>query len=121
MKFVCIFVTLRGCVFVSVVCVCVCMCLFVCVFARVRLFATFASVLDVGCGFVCCGKASTAATFEIRDGGATGTIVFQYSIPSNANMNSFSIQFPGDGIRCSTDAYVTFSVGSVTCLSVFYG
>ena len=72
-------------------------------------------------GFVCCGKASTAATFEIRDGGATGTIVFQYSIPSNANMNSFSIQFPGDGIRCSTDAYVTFSVGSVTCLSVFYG
>mgnify|MGYP003324027776 FL=1 len=72
-------------------------------------------------GFVCSGKASTAATFEIRDGGATGTIVFQYSIPSNANMNSFSIQFPGDGIRCSTDAYVTFSVGSVTCLSVFYG
>ena len=72
-------------------------------------------------GFVCCGKASTAATFEIRDGGATGTIVFQYSIPSNANMNSFSIQFPGDGIRCSTDAHVTFSVGSVTCLSVFYG
>ena len=72
-------------------------------------------------GFVCCGKASTAATFEIRDGGATGTIVFQYSIPSNANMNSFSIQFPAEGIHCSTNAYVTFSVGSVTCLSVFYG
>ena len=64
---------------------------------------------------------SSAGSVVFRDGGATGTIVFQYSIPSNPNMNSFSIQFPGDGIRCSTDAYVTFSVGSVTCLSVFYG
>ena len=72
-------------------------------------------------GFVCCGKASTASTFEIRDGGATGDIVFQYSIPSNANMNSFSIQFPADGIRCLTNAYVTFSVGSVTGITVFYG
>ena len=72
-------------------------------------------------GFVCSGKASTACTFEIRDGGATGNIVFQFSIPSNANMNSFSIQFPAEGILCATDAYVTFSVGSVTCVSVFYG
>ena len=72
-------------------------------------------------GFVCSGKASTAATFEIRDGGASGTIVFQYSIPSNANMNSFSITFPGEGILCGTNAYLTFSVGSVTCLTVFYG
>ena len=72
-------------------------------------------------GFVCSGKASTAATFEIRDGGATGPIVFQYSIPSNANMNNFSVLFPAEGIKCNTNAYATFSVGSVTALSVFYG
>ena len=72
-------------------------------------------------GFVCVGKASTAATFEFRNGSATGDILFQFDIPSNANMNSFSSTFPAEGIRFTDGAYLTFSVGSITGISIFYG
>ena len=71
-------------------------------------------------GFVCCGAASTAAVFEIRNGSTTGPILFRYKLPSNPNINSFSIQFPGEGILFSDGAYFTASTGSVTCISVFY-
>ena len=71
-------------------------------------------------GFICSGAPSVAATFEIRDGSATGTVMFKYSIPSNPNINSINALFPDDGIRCPNGAYLTISVGSVTCISVFY-
>jgi len=72
-------------------------------------------------GFVCCAAPSVAATFELRNASATGPILFKYSVPSNPNINSFSIQFPGDGILFSNGAYLTVSVGSITCISVLYG
>ena len=72
-------------------------------------------------GFICAGAASTAATFEFRDASATGSIFFQHGIPSNANINTFSITFPGEGIWFQNGAYLTLSVGSVTSITVFYG
>ena len=72
-------------------------------------------------GFIVAPGISTAATFEFRDGGASGTILFQMDIPSNSNPNSFSITIPGEGILYSTDIHLTFSVGSVTGITAFYG
>ena len=72
-------------------------------------------------GIVVAPAASTAATYEVRDGGATGAIVFQMDIPSNSNPNSYYITIPGEGILCETNLYLTLSVGSVTGLTFFYG
>jgi hypothetical protein len=72
-------------------------------------------------GIVVAPKASTAATFEFRDGGASGEILFQMDIPSNSNPNSFDILIPGEGILYRTDVYLTFSVGSVVGITAFYG
>ena len=72
-------------------------------------------------GFVCCGKASTASTFEIRDGGASATVLFTMDIASNTNPNVFSMLIPGEGILATTGLYLTLSVGSVTGITVFHG
>ena len=72
-------------------------------------------------GIVVAPAVSTAATYEVRDGGATGRIMFQMDIPSNSNPNSYYIAVPGEGILCSTNLYLTLSVGSVTGLTFFYG
>ena len=72
-------------------------------------------------GIVVAPATSVACTFEVRDGGATGTILFQMDIPSNTNPNSYNIQVPGEGIRYSTNLHLTLSVGSVTGLTFFYG
>ena len=72
-------------------------------------------------GFIVAPGISTAATFEFRDGGASGTILFQMDLPSNSNPNSFSMTIPGEGILFSTNIYLTFSVGSATGITVFYG
>ena len=72
-------------------------------------------------GIVVAPAASTAATFEVRDGGATGQILFQMDIPSNTNPNSYYITIPAEGILYQTNLYLTLSVGSVTGLTFFYG
>ena len=72
-------------------------------------------------GIVVAPATSTAATFEVRDGGATGTILFQMDIPSNTNPNSYCITIPGEGILYRTNLYLTLSVGSVAGLTFFYG
>lgn len=72
-------------------------------------------------GIVVAPATSVAATYEVRDGGATGTILFQMDIPSNTNPNSYYIAIPGEGIRFYTNLYLTLSVGSVTGLTFFYG
>ena len=72
-------------------------------------------------GIVVAPAVSTAATYEVRDGGATGRIVFQMDIPTNSNPNSYYIAIPGEGILCSTNLYLTLSIGSVTGLTFFYG
>jgi len=66
-------------------------------------------------------KASTAATFEIRDGSSTGAVLYTMDIASLGTPNTFSIAVPGEGILASTGLYLTLSVGSVTGITVFYG
>ena len=72
-------------------------------------------------GFVVSPKASTAATFEIRDGSATAAVLFTTDIASLATPNTFYVLIPGEGILASTGLYLTLSVGSVTGITVFYG
>ena len=72
-------------------------------------------------GFIVSPKASTAATFEIRDGSATGAVLYTMDIASNTNPNVFSMTIPGEGILASNGLHLTFSVGSVTGITIFYG
>ena len=72
-------------------------------------------------GFIVSPKASTAATFEIRDGSSTGTVLYTMDIASLGTPNTVSIFVPGEGILASTGLYLTLSVGSVTGITVFYG
>ena len=72
-------------------------------------------------GFSVAPAASTACTFEFRDGGATGTILCQMDIPSNTNPNSFYVAIPNEGILFQTSIYLTLSVGSVAGITIFYG
>jgi len=62
-----------------------------------------------------------ATTFELRDGGSSGRILFQMDVPSNSNPNSYYCMVPGEGIRYSTNLYLTLSSGSVAGVTVFYG
>ena len=72
-------------------------------------------------GIVVTPKATTVATFEIRDGGASATVLYTMDIPSLGTPNSFYILVPAEGILASTGLYLTLSVGSVTGITVFYG
>ena len=72
-------------------------------------------------GFVISPKASTAATFEIRNGSSTAAVLYTMDIASLGTPNTFYILIPGEGILASTGLYLTLSVGSVTGITVFYG
>jgi hypothetical protein len=72
-------------------------------------------------GMIITPKASTVATFEIRNGSASGAVLFTMDIPSLGTPNSFYILVPGEGILASTGLYLTTSVGTVTGITVFYG
>ena len=72
-------------------------------------------------GFVVTPAISTACTFEIRDGSASGAVLFTMDITSQTVANSTYVLVPGEGILASAGLYLTLSVGSLTSLSVFYG
>ena len=72
-------------------------------------------------GIVISPKASTAATFEIRNGGATANVIYTMDIASLGTPNTFYVLIPGEGILASTGLYLTLSTGSVTGITVFYG
>ena len=72
-------------------------------------------------GFVVTPAISTACTLEIRDGSASGAVLFTMDITSQTVANSTYVLIPGEGILASTGLYLTLSVGSLTSLSVFYG
>jgi len=72
-------------------------------------------------GIVISPKASTAATFEIRNGSSTGAVLYTMDIASLGTPNTFYILIPGEGILASTGLYLTLSVGSVTGITIFYG
>jgi len=66
-------------------------------------------------------KASTAATFEIRDGSSSGKVLYTMDIASLGTPNTTSILIPGEGILADTGLYLTLSVGSVIGITIFYG
>ena len=72
-------------------------------------------------GFVVTPAISTACTLEIRDGSATGSVLFTMDITSQTVANSTYVLVPGEGILAADGLYLTLSVGSLTSLSVFYG
>lgn len=72
-------------------------------------------------GIVVTPKATTVATFEIRDGSSGGDVLFTMDIPSLSTPTSFYISVPGEGILAETGLYLTLGVGSVTGITVFYG
>ena len=72
-------------------------------------------------GFIVTPAVSTACTLEIRDGSATGAILFTMDITSQTVANSTYVLVPGEGILAVNGLNLTLSVGSLTSLSVFYG
>jgi hypothetical protein len=72
-------------------------------------------------GIVVTPKATTAATFEIRDGGASAAVLYTMDIPSLGTPNSFYVLVPGEGVLAASGLYLTLSAGSVTGITVFYG
>ena len=72
-------------------------------------------------GFVVNPKASTAATFEIRNGGSTAAVLYTMDIASIGTPNTFYVLIPGEGILASAGLYLTVSTGSVTGITIFYG
>ena len=72
-------------------------------------------------GFVITPAVSTAATFEIRDGSASGAVLFTMDIASLGTPNSTYILVPGEGILAAVGLYLTLSAGSITVITVFYG
>jgi hypothetical protein len=65
--------------------------------------------------------ASTASTIEFRNGSATGTILCQMDVPSNTSPYIYYISIPNEGVLFDSGIYLTFSVGSVTAVTIFYG
>ena len=72
-------------------------------------------------GMVVSPKASTAATFEIRNGSATGDVLYTMDIASLGTPNTFYVLIPAEGILATTGLYLTTSTGTVTGITVFYG
>lgn len=72
-------------------------------------------------GIVVTPKATTAATFEIRNGGSTATVLYTMDIPSLGTPNSFYVLIPGEGVLATAGLYLTLSVGSITGITIFYG
>ena len=60
---------------------------------------------------------ATPGAITIKDGGSGGTTVFSYTTPAVAE--GVYMLFPGEGILCATDVYVTTPAGATA--TVFYG
>lgn len=65
-----------------------------------------------------CLSGGTAGDIIFRDGGASGTIRFQFNVPANTN-NPFANLIPGEGILFDTDVHVTLPTAAK--ITVFYG
>ena len=57
-----------------------------------------------------------SGTLELRDGGASGELMFEFTAPASDDVTTISI--PGDGIRFRTSVYA--AVSDVTA-TVMYG
>jgi hypothetical protein len=71
-------------------------------------------------GFIVTPVVSTACTFEIRDGSASGAVLFTMDITSQTVANSTYVLIPGEGILATTGIRVFLPSASVTS-TIFYG
>lgn len=71
-------------------------------------------------GLIVCPAASTASTVQFKDGGSTGTVLLEIDIASNTNVNTYTFDIPGEGIKFSSTLYLALSA-AVTGITVFYG
>ena len=60
----------------------------------------------------------TAGDIEFRDGGASGPVRLDFSIPATP-LNPLSFMIPGEGILFETSVYVTLPAAAK--ITVFYG
>jgi hypothetical protein len=60
----------------------------------------------------------TAGEIVFRDGGSGGTVLLRLNIPANTN-NPVSMLIPGNGIRFTTDIYVTLPTSAA--VTIFCG
>tara|TARA_R110000868_G_scaffold253561_2_gene510134 strand:- start:1254 stop:1538 length:285 start_codon:yes stop_codon:yes gene_type:complete len=65
-----------------------------------------------------CLSGGTAGEVILRDGGASGTILLQFNVPT-ATIAPFSTLIPGNGIRFNTNIHVTLP--GTAKLTVFCG
>jgi hypothetical protein len=66
---------------------------------------------------VCYLAGGTAGTINLRDGGASGTILATIDTPGSATA-TLDIDIPGSGLRCETSIYAEFD--QATAVTVFY-
>ena len=51
---------------------------------------------------------ASAGTIQVRDGGASGTVICTIDTPAGATLSG-SIGLPENGMRCETDIYITLT------------
>ncbi len=68
-------------------------------------------------GTVATGSGAHRLTITDGNGGAT---VLDVDAHDGGVSNTFTLEIPGNGIRCETDAYITFATGSISSVTVFY-
>ena len=71
-------------------------------------------------GMIVCPAASTACTVQFKDGGSTGPVLLEIDIASNTNVNTYTFDVPGEGIKFSSTLYLALSA-AVTGVTAFYG
>ena len=71
-------------------------------------------------GLIVCPAASTACTVQFKDGGSSGVVLLEFDIASNTNVNTYTFDIPGEGIKFSTSLYLALSAG-ITGITAFYG
>ena len=70
-------------------------------------------------GFVVTPAISTACTLEIRDGSASGAVLFTMDITSQTVANSTYILVPGEGILIRNGIYLNMS--NLLSANIYYG
>ena len=71
-------------------------------------------------GLIIYPAATTAATVQFKDGGASGTVLLEIDIASNTNPNTYTFDIPGEGIKFNSTLYLALSA-AVTGVTAFYG
>ena len=62
-------------------------------------------------------SAAAAGTIQVRDGGASGTVICTIDTPAGVTLSD-NINIPGNGLVCDTDVYITLT--NVTFCTAFY-